>query len=49
MVAAEIMAAIYHALLRRMKRTIFAFSIECIELSKLAKLFHVSRQLLKNR
>ena len=47
MVAAEIMGSIYHALLRRMKRTVFAYSIECIGLNKPAKLFHISRQLLK--
>jgi 15-cis-phytoene synthase len=49
MVAAEIMSAIYFALLQRMQRDNFRVFDRHYELSKPAKLFHVSRQLLKNR
>ena len=49
MVAAEIMSAIYFALLRRMRADSFRVFDRHYELSKPAKLFHVSRQLLKNR
>ncbi len=48
MVAAEIMSAIYFALLQRMKADNFRVFERHYELSKPAKLFHVSRQLLKN-
>jgi phytoene synthase len=49
MVAAEIMAAIYSALLKRMEADGFRVFERHYELNKLAKLYHVSRQLLKNR
>jgi 15-cis-phytoene synthase len=49
MVAAEIMSAIYFALLQRMRADSFRVFDRHYELSKPAKLFHVSRQLLKNR
>lgn len=48
MVAAEIMAAIYFALLLRMEADQFHVFDRHYELSKAAKLFHISRQLLKN-
>jgi phytoene synthase len=48
MVAAEIMAAIYCALLQRIKADNFRVFDRQYELSKPAKLFHISRQLLKN-
>ena len=49
MIAAEIMAAIYYALLQRIKADNFRVFDRVYELSKPAKLFHISRQLLKNR
>jgi 15-cis-phytoene synthase len=49
MVAAEIMSAIYFALLQRMKADNFRVFEKHYELSKGAKFFHLSRQLLKNR
>jgi 15-cis-phytoene synthase len=49
MVAAEIMSSIYFALLQRIKADKFRVFERHYELSKLAKLFHISRQLLKNR
>ena len=49
MIAAEIMAAIYCALLQRIKADNFRVFDRVYELSKPAKLFHISRQLLKNR
>jgi len=49
MVAAEIMSAIYFSLLQRMREDNFRVFDRHYELSKPAKLFHVSRQLLKNR
>jgi phytoene synthase len=48
MVAAEIMSAIYFALLQRMKLDNFHVFERHYELSKPAKLFHVLRQRLKN-
>lgn len=48
MVAAEIMAAIYFALLKRMEADRFQVFDRHYELSKVAKLFHISHQLLKN-
>jgi len=48
MVAAEIMSAIYFALLQRMKADNFRVFSCHYELGKPAKLFHVTRQLLKN-
>jgi phytoene synthase len=49
MVAAEIMSAIYFSLLQRMKADNFRVFDRHYALSKPAKLFHVFRQLLKNR
>ena len=49
MVAAEIMSSIYFALLQRMRADNFRVFERHYELSKPAKLWHVSRQLLKNR
>ncbi len=46
MISAEIMASIYHALLRQMVRDRFRVFERSYGLGKLAKLFHVSRQLL---
>ncbi len=45
MISAEIMASIYHALLRRMVRDRFRVFERSYGLSKLAKVFHVTRQL----
>jgi phytoene synthase len=47
MVSAEIMASIYHALLRQMERDRFRVFARDYGLSKLAKLGHAARQLLK--
>ena len=47
MVSAQIMASIYHALLRQMERDRFRVFERDYRLSKLAKLLHVARQLLK--
>jgi phytoene synthase len=49
MVAAEIMSAIYFALLKRMEADRFRVFDRHYELSRAAKLFHISRQFLKNR
>jgi 15-cis-phytoene synthase len=49
MVAAEIMSAIYFALLKRMEADRFRVFDRHYKLSNAAKLFHISRQLLKNR
>jgi phytoene synthase len=49
MAAAEIMSAIYFALLQRMKADNFRVFERNYELSKAAKLWHISRQLLKSR
>jgi 15-cis-phytoene synthase len=49
MVAAEIMSAIYFALLQRMKVDNFRVFDRQYELSKPAKFFQVARQLLRNR
>jgi 15-cis-phytoene synthase len=49
MVAAEIMSAIYFALLQRMKADDFRVFDRHYELSKAAKLLHISQQLLRNR
>ncbi len=49
MVAAEIMSAIYFALLQRMKADNFRVFERHYELSKPAKFFHVVRQFLRNR
>lgn len=46
MVSAEIMGSIYHALLRQMARDQFRVFERGYRLGKLAKFFHVSRQLL---
>ncbi|HEY2800226.1 MAG TPA: squalene/phytoene synthase family protein [Chthoniobacterales bacterium] len=46
MISAEIMSSIYHALLRQMERDRFRVFERSYGLSKLAKLLHVSRQLL---
>jgi phytoene synthase len=48
MVAAEIMAAIYFALLQRMEADRFRVFDRHYELNQAAKLFHISRELLKN-
>ncbi len=47
MVSAQIMASIYHALLRQMEGDRFRVFARDYGLSKLAKLLHVTRQLLK--
>ena len=47
MVSAEIMAAIYHALLRQMERDRFRVFERDYSLGKLAKLGHAARQLLR--
>jgi len=49
MVGAEIMASIYHALLRQMERDRFHVFDRQYGLSKIAKFLHVGRQLLKLR
>ena len=49
MISAEIMASIYHALLRQMECDRFRVFERSYGLSKLAKFFHVSRQLLARR
>jgi len=49
MVAAEIMAAIYFALLKRMQTDQFHVFDRHYEVGKWAKLFHISYQFLKNR
>ncbi len=49
MVSAQIMASIYHALLRQMERDRFRVFSRDYRLSSLAKLFHVARQLLGAR
>ena len=47
MVSAQIMASIYHALLRQMEQDRFRVFDRQYRLSKLAKFLHVARQLLK--
>ena len=49
MIGAQIMASIYHALLRQMEQDRFRVFDRQYGLSKLAKLLHVGRQLLKLR
>ena len=49
MVAAEIMSSIYFALLQRMKADNFHVFDQHYELSKPVKLWHVTRQLVRNR
>jgi len=49
MVGAQIMASIYHALLRQMEQDRFRVFDRHYRLSKLAKFLHVGRQLLKLR
>lgn len=47
MIGAEIMASVYHALLRRMERDKFRVFARSYRLGKVAKLFHVARQILR--
>ena len=49
MVGAEIMASVYHALLRQMERDRFRVFERNYGLSKFAKFLHVSRHLLRLR
>ena len=48
MVAAEIMAAVYHALLRRMQADEFRVFEEEYRLTKLEKARHIATQLIKH-
>ncbi|MEO6870904.1 MAG: squalene/phytoene synthase family protein [Chthoniobacterales bacterium] len=49
MIGAEIMASIYHALLRQMTRDQFRIFTRSYGLGRLAKFFHVARQILLRR
>ena len=49
MIGAQIMASIYHALLRQMEQDRFRVFSRQYGLSKLVKFLHVGRQLLKLR